>query len=247
MYFHARLIKYVNILEASMKGSLLLVEDNVKLARYLRESLSDAGYEVSWESRGDKAVYRIIREQPDLVVLDIMLPGMQGDQICHTVRAEYSGKILMLTAINDIHQEVSSLNLGADDYLTKPVSEPLLIARIEALMRRPALADKPSEYRFGDLKIDLNTHRLFLRQQELSVSTSDFEVLALLIKNQDRILSRNTICFALHGREYDGVDRGIDLKISRLRKLLASDPTIPCSVKTVHGKGYVFTAEIESS
>lgn len=228
---------------STMKTSILLVEDNHKFARLLELSLQDADYEVKHESRGDRAVYRITREQPDLVILDIMLPGMNGDQICHTVRESYSGKILMLTAINDITKEVSSLNLGADDYLTKPVSEPLLLARIEALMRRPSLINDISQYEFGDLMILLNNQKVFLNNQEQSISSSDFSVLALLVKNHDRVLSRNTITFALYGREYDGVDRNIDLKISRLRKLLASAPKLPCQLKTIHGKGYVFATD----
>lgn len=119
-----------------MKANILLVEDNLKLVKYLK-MLTDEGYHVTTESRGDGAVYRIIREQPDLVILDIMLPGMNGEQICETVRDEYHGKILMLTALNTEQNEVTSLKLGADDYITKPSKEEVLKARIGALLRRP--------------------------------------------------------------------------------------------------------------
>ncbi|VEB35984.1 two component system DNA-binding response regulator [Legionella sainthelensi] len=114
--------------------SILLVEDNIKLANYLKESLQEAGYAVSIEKRGDRAVYRILREQPSVVILDIMLPGMNGDQICDTIRDDYLGKILMLTAINDIESEVSSLNLGADDYLTKPVADEVLKSKNRSIV-----------------------------------------------------------------------------------------------------------------
>lgn len=223
--------------------SILLVEDNMKLANYLKESLEDAGYDVSMETRGDKAVYRIIREQPDLVVLDIMLPGMNGDQICHTIRDDYLGKILMLTAINDIESEVSSLNLGADDYLTKPVADELLKARIEALLRRPNLVNNQNQYQFGNFSINLGSKSVYLFDEEIAISTSDFEVLALLVKNHDQLLSRNSIMYALYGREYDGVDRNIDLKISRLRKALNDNGKKPYRIKTIHKKGYVFVSE----
>lgn len=223
--------------------TILLVEDNVKLANYLKESLQDSGYDVSLEKRGDKAVYRIIREQPSLVILDILLPGMNGDQICHTIREEYLGKILMLTAVNDIESEVSALNLGADDYLTKPVADEVLKARIEALLRRPNLINNQNQFQFGNFSINFGTKSVYLYDEEIVISTSDFEVLALLVKNHDKLLSRNTIQYAISGHEYDGVDRGIDLKISRLRKALHDDSKRPYRIKTIHKKGYVFVSE----
>jgi len=223
------------------KTFILLVEDNIKLAACLQEALEDEGYQVAIEKQGDKAVYRILRENPDIVILDIMLPGMNGDQICHTVRNDYPGKILMLTAIDDLQSEVDSLNLGADDYLNKPVSEDRLKARIKALLRRPSLAKLDDTYIFGQLTVKLNQQSIMLGNKAVTVAPSEFELLALLIKNQGRPLSRDTICFSLYGREYDGVDRGIDLKISRLRKSLNDEKAE--KIKTIHGKGYVFIAD----
>ncbi|KTD45136.1 response regulator transcription factor [Legionella parisiensis] len=223
--------------------SILLVEDNMKLANYLKESLQEAGYEVSIEKRGDRAVYRIIREQPGIVILDIILPGMNGDQICHTVRDDYLGKILMLTAVNDIESEVSSLNFGADDYLTKPFADEVLKARIDALLRRPNLVNNQNQFQFGNFSINFSTKSVSLFGKEVLISTTDFEVLALLVKNHDRLLSRNSIQYAISGHEYDGVDRGIDLKISRLRKALNDNRKKPYRIKTIHKKGYVFVSE----
>lgn len=220
--------------------SILLVEDNKKLSAYLKDCLEEEGYKVSIEPRGDKAAYRIIREQPSLVILDIMLPGMDGTQICHTIRQSYRGKILMLTAINDLQSEVDSLNLGADDYLNKPVSEERLNARIKALLRRPNLLNEKVVFTFGSLTINVSEHSIILAKKNISVSSSDFELLALLVKNEGTPLSRDTICYVLMGREYDGVDRGIDLKVSRLRKALGEKDAI----KTIHGKGYVFIGSI---
>lgn len=138
-----------------MNINILLVEDNLKLAKYLKKMLTDEGYHVATESRGDSAAYRILREQPDLVILDIMLPGMNGEQICETVRDAYRGKILMLTALNTEQNEVTSLKLGADDYVTKPVKEEVLKARIVALLRRPNLIVEAKKIQFDHLIIDL--------------------------------------------------------------------------------------------
>lgn len=223
--------------------SILLVEDNSKLANYLKISLQDAGYSVAIESRGDKAVYRILHEQPSLVIIDIMLPGMNGDQICHCIRDDYPGKILMLTAITDTESEVSTLTMGADDYLTKPVSDAVLKARVTALLRRPNLVNKQNQLQFGDFFINLSNKIVHLNGENIPIASSDFDVLALLVKNHDRLLSRNTISYALYGRAYDGVDRSIDLKISRLRKALNDNSKNPHRIRTIHKKGYLFMSD----
>jgi len=222
-----------------MKKSILLVEDNQKLANFIKNSLIEAGYEVAIEARGDKAAHRIIKETPDLVILDIMLPEMDGKQICQTVRNDYPGNILMLTALKDVDSEVASLNLGADDYLTKPVEEAVLLAHIAALFRRPKLAEKRDRLQFGELAIDLIQTSVSLSGENIELSPSEFELLALLAKNADHCLNRDNITYALNGREYDGVDRSIDLRISYLRKKLSDNPQKPYKIKTVHGKGYV--------
>lgn len=227
----------------TMETSILLVEDNKKLAKYLKRSLAAEGYAVSTESRGDIAAYRIIREQPDLVILDIMLPGMSGDKICQTVRDEYQGKILMLTAINTIQDEISNLNQGADDYLTKPLQEEVLKARLAALLRRPKLTDVSYTIQLDTLEVNLLKKEVKLLGKTVDLSPSEYELLALLVKNADSILSRDTITYALRGHEYDGVDRSIDLNISRLRKLLSDDVSKPYRIKTVYRKGYTLLSD----
>ena len=134
---------------------ILVIEDNQKLATYIKNYLEEKGYKVGVESHGDKAAFRILRENPDLVVLDIMLPGMDGRQICQTVRNDYRGKILMLTALNEISDEVSGLNIGADDYMSKPIKPELLTARIEVLLRRQTHEAPQTVLEFGQLQIDL--------------------------------------------------------------------------------------------
>lgn len=222
-----------------MKKAILLVEDNKKLAGFIKKSLIETGYTVDVEERGDKAAYRILKENPDLVILDIMLPQMDGRQICQTVRNEYRGKILMLTAIKDIDSEVDTLNLGADNYLTKPVEEAVLLAHIAALFRRPNLSEKIDFLQFGKLSIDLIQNQVHLSSQLVDLSPSEFELLLLLGNNADHCLNRDNIMFALRGREYDGVDRSIDLRISHLRRKLLDHPQKPYKIKTMHGKGYM--------
>ena len=226
-----------------MGKSILLVEDNQKLADFLKNSLVEAGYEVEIEGRGDKAAYRIVNEAPDLVVLDIMPPEMDGKQICHTVRNDYRGKILMLTALNDIESEVSSLNCGADDYLTKPVAEAVLIAHVAALFRRPNLSEPIDHIKYCELQIDLIKKIVYLREKEIELKPTDFELLLLLAKNADYTLNRDNIMYALRGREYDGVDLSIDLRISHLRKILEDNAQKPFRIKSVHGKGYVLISD----
>jgi len=222
-----------------MKKSILLIEDNQKLANFIKNSLMEAGYQVDTETRGDKGAHRIIKEAPDLVILDIMLPEMDGKQICQTVRNDYAGKILMLTALKDVESEVTSLNLGADAYLTKPIEESVLLAHIAALFRRPKLAEKLERIQFGELTIDLIQTTVSLSGSVINLSPSEFELLSFLAKNVDRCLNRDNITYALHGREYDGVDRSIDLRISHLRKKLGDNTQKPYKIKTIHGKGYV--------
>lgn len=224
------------------KNTVLIVEDNRKLAHFLLNSLESAGYVVSVEHRGDKAVYRIIKEKPDMVILDIMLPELDGKQICQTVRGDYPGKIMMLTALKDIDNEVSSLNLGADNYLTKPVEESVLLAHIAALFRRPKLSEKLNAIQIGELTINLIQAVVTISEKSIDLSPSEFELLVLLAKNTDHCLSRDNITYALRGCEYNGVDRNIDLRISYLRKKLGDNPQKPYKIKTLHNKGYVLIA-----
>ena len=226
-----------------MNINILLVEDNSKLVKYLKKMLTDEGYHVATESRGDSAAYRIIREQPDLVILDIMLPGMNGEQFCETVRDENRGKILMLTALNSEQNEVTSLKLGADDYVTKPVKEEVLKARIAALLRRPKLTVEPQKIQFDNLIIDLIKRNVSYAGKLIDLSPTEYELLTLLAKNADTVLSRDNIVYALRGREYDGVDRSIDLKISRLRKMLGDNIENPYRIKTIYGKGYLLLSD----
>lgn len=219
---------------------ILLVEDNRKLASYIKTYLEELGYLVSHESRGDKAVYRILKDQPDIVILDVMLPGFNGVQVCQSVRADYKGMILMLTALGEDTDQITGLVSGADDYVVKPVDPKVLAARIEALRRRNRPSVEKTDLLFGCLHIDLVKHIVTLSNVKLPLKPLEFELLAFLAKNADSVVNRENIMQALRGTSYDGVDRTIDLRISYLRKKLNDSIEEPFRIKTIRGKGYLF-------
>ncbi len=194
------------------------------------------------EGRGDTAVQRIKDEQPDLVILDLMLPGLDGMDVCRQVRSQYKNPILMLTARDEDIDQVLGLELGADDYVIKPVKPRVLLARIQNLLRR--FSQKPetrtAPFTIGELFISTTTREATLCGKPLSLSSQEYELLYLLTSNAGTILSRDDILSSLSGIEYDGLDRSVDIRIARLRKLLMDDPANPRYIKTVRSKGYLF-------
>ena len=226
---------------------ILIVEDDERLAELTREYLESNGLRVSVESDGAKATARIIAEQPDLVILDLMLPGEDGLSICRKVRERYDGVILMLTARTDDMDQVQGLDMGADDYVCKPVRPRVLLARIRALLRRSEGGEAPVENQrrleFGPLVIDSAMREAWLRGASVELTSAEFDLLWLLAANAGRILSREEIFTALRGIEYDGQDRSIDVRISRIRPKIGDDPMHPRLIKTVRSKGYLFVAE----
>ncbi|MBU0808095.1 response regulator [Pseudomonas spirodelae] len=227
---------------------ILIVEDDQRLAELTREYLEGNGLNVAIEMDGAKAAARILQEQPDLVILDLMLPGEDGLSICRKVRGQYEGPILMLTARTDDMDQVLGLEMGADDYVYKPVRPRVLLARIRALLRRheSSEAQVPNERRrlqFGPLVIDSAMREAWLGEQGIELTSAEFDLLWLLTSNAGRILSREEIFNALRGIEYDGQDRSIDVRISRIRPKIGDDPMHPRLIKTVRSKGYLFVAE----
>ncbi|OMG65553.1 DNA-binding response regulator [Stutzerimonas balearica] len=227
---------------------ILIVEDDQRLAELTREYLlGQGGFEVGIETDGARAVERIVAEQPDLVVLDVMLPGEDGMAICRRARERYDGPILMLTARSDELDQVLGLETGADDYVCKPVRPRLLLARIRALLRRREGTEPPvgaaKRLSFGPLLIDSALREAWLRERPIELTAAEFDLLWLLTANAGRILSREEIFAELRGIEYDGQDRSIDVRISRIRPKIGDDPEHPRLIKTVRGKGYLFVAE----
>jgi len=225
---------------------LLLVEDDVRLANSTREYLETKGYSITVEYRGDVAVHRILKDSPDLVILDLMLPGLDGLEVCRRVRHKFVAPILMLTARDASMDQVSGLEIGADDYVVKPVVPQVLLARIRALLRhdrRIVDANKeiePAIVSAGELHLDYNHRIVTWRNFSIDCTEVEFEMLWLFATNAGKILSRDFLFRSLNGYEYNGLDRSIDIRISRLRKKFESDLANPTRIKTVRGKGYLF-------
>ncbi|MCP4116690.1 MAG: response regulator [Desulfobacteraceae bacterium] len=230
------------------KKTILLVEDDIRLADLVSEYLAAQGFIINVEYRGDTAVTRIIREQPDMVILDLMLPGKDGLSVCRDVRNDYPGPILILTAKEDDMDQVAGLELGADDYVKKPVEPRVLLARIRAVFRRAdrtvnqtAKVDtKQEKLCFGTLEIAFTSREVSMKGRPIELSTTEFDLLWLLASNSGKVLDRDHIYRTLKGIEYDGQDRSMDVAVSRLRKKLEDDPHKPFRIKTVWGSGYLF-------
>jgi len=223
---------------------ILIVEDDADLASMVRDFLTAEGFETSIEGRGDVAAKRIIAESPDAVILDVALPGLNGFEVCQAVRNSYAGAIIMLTARGDEVDEVIGLEVGADDYMSKPVRPRALLARLRSHLRRqPSAIDSSQPIEVGSLTIDPSRRSVTLGETSLELTTAEFDLLRLLAEKAGQVLSRTEIYPKLYGLKYDGLDRSLDLRISRLRKKLGDDPARPERVKSVRGVGYMLSLE----
>ncbi|PID43073.1 MAG: DNA-binding response regulator [Proteobacteria bacterium] len=245
-------------LDNSEAWRILIVEDDERLADLTKEYLESNGLIVSVEPNGANAVERIKNEIPDLVVLDLMLPGEDGLSICRKVRPTYHGPILMLTARTDDLDQVLGLEMGADDYMSKPVRPRVLLAHIRALLRRvkeqsEVSGDNPSRDStdseltrlvFNDLVVDKAMREAWLNEESIDLTSAEFDLLWLLASNAGNVLSREEIFTSLRGIEYDGQDRSIDVRVSRIRPKIGDDPVHPRRIKTVRSKGYLFVKEV---
>ena len=230
---------------------ILLIEDDNRLSVLIQEYLQKQAIQVSIEHRGDRACNRIISESPDLVILDLMLPGMDGLEICKAVRPQYAGPIIMLTARDEYIDQVVGLEIGADDYITKPVQPRVLLARIRALMRRfsnstsiqPEQTIENRQFSYGYFTINASAREAKLGSELLDLTTNDFDLLWLLASNPGVIFTRDAILESLRGIDYDGIDRSVDIRVSRLRKKIGDDTSHPLRIKTIRGKGYLFVKQ----
>ena len=231
-------------MNAVVQPLVLLVEDDIRLADLVRTYLHSNGFRVSIENRGDQVMERVQRENPDLVILDIGLPARDGFSVCRELRTVYSSPILMLTARDSDIDHVVGLELGADDYVIKPVEPRVLVARIQALLRRRRAPD-PVEgrtLRFGTLSINSAARSVVLHDQPVALSSNEFDLLFFLATRAGQIQSRETLYQQLYRRDYDGLDRTLDVRISHLRKKLG-DTGNPERIRTVWGHGYLFVPE----
>ena len=219
--------------------SILVVEDDDKIARSIARYLEIEGFKVNRVAEGAAAVTAIRQYVPELVVLDLMLPGLDGIEICAAVRPQYAGGILMLTASEDESDELMALKTGIDDFVSKPVRLPVLSARINALLRRIARSDAPEQLNARDLCLDRSLRTVTRNSIILSLSETEFEVMWALAKRRGEIVSREELFEAVLGRAYDGVDRSIDMKIASIRKKLDDTQSPPRYIRSLRNRGYI--------
>jgi two-component system OmpR family response regulator/two-component system response regulator RstA len=222
---------------------VLLVEDDERLSELVRTYLQSNGFRVPVEYRGDRVLERVREERPDLIVLDLGLPGQNGFEVCKALRAVDRVPILILTARNSDIDHVVGLELGADDFVIKPVEPRVLVARIHALLRRSKTAAplEPRKLTFGALSIDTAARAVTLNGSAVSLSSNEFDLLLFLATHAGEIQSRETLYQQLYRREYDGIDRTLDVRISHLRKKLG-DTGETEKIRTVWGHGYLFVS-----
>ncbi|WP_172591036.1 response regulator transcription factor [Shewanella xiamenensis] len=224
----------------SAEKHILVVEDDISLAEWISDYLLDHGYGVTVASQGDFALEMIAEETPDLVLLDVMMPVKNGFDVCKEARAFYSGPILFMTACIEDGDEIRGLDAGADDYLTKPIRPQVLLARIKALLRRVGDEEQKQQLVFDSMLLNATAKTITIDKQLLDLNANEFDVLWLLALKAGTIVSRNELVAELRGFEYDGLDRSVDIRISRLRKKLQEASSLPYKVKTIRGKGYLF-------
>ena len=223
---------------------ILLVEDDLPLAAWVEEYLTEQMFDVCHVDRGDTVLAAFTDFCPDLVLLDVMLPGLNGIEVCRLIREKHDTPIIMLTARADEFDEVIGLESGANDYVIKPVRPRALLARIQSAFRHTTTKTVESnQLIFGDLTINEDAKRVTYQNQEIELSTNLFAFLCYLASNAGKVVDRDSVFKDLKGREYDGLDRRFDVMLSTLRKIFGDDPQKPKKFKTVWGKGYLFVAD----
>ena len=225
---------------------ILIVEDDIELAQWTADYLQGNGYQTQITTSGLEALKLIGKQPPDLVLLDGNLPDLDGLDVCRQARLSYTGPIIMLTARDEEIDEVLGLEVGADDYITKPVRSRALLARIRGLLRRhQGLANDVNQQsngnhiNLGGLFIDKDKRLVELNDSPINVTSNEFNMLWILAANAGEVVTRDQLVQALRGFDYDGFDRSVDLKVSRLRKKLGDNPNEPFLIKTIWGKGYL--------
>lgn len=233
----------MNVARAAHAISVLMAEDDVRLGALVQEALAQNGIDATLVEQGGAVIERLKRGRFDAVLLDVMMPGLDGLEVCRRIRADAQLArlpIIMVTARGDDIDKVVGLELGADDYLAKPYSTRELVARIRALLRRASAPPPPVERMvFGALAIDLAARSVHVREREVSLTFFEFELLATLARAAGRVLSREQLYQLLKGESFEVFDRAIDVHVSKLRGKLEDDPKAPRWIRTVRGVGYV--------
>ncbi len=222
-----------------MAAKVLVVDDETKIVKLVRAYLEQAGYAVVEAGDGQTALIQARREKPDLVVLDLGLPGIDGLEVARTLRREGDVPIIMLTARVEDTDKIVGLELGADDYVTKPFNPRELMARVRAVLRRTSGATPaPEILRAGKITVDVNGHTATLEGRDLDLTPTEFDLLAVLVQNPGRVFTRLELLDRVQGYAYDGYERTVDAHIKNLRAKLGDDPRRPRYVETVYGVGY---------
>jgi len=227
-----------------MTNHILLVEDDRRLADLVKDYLENNEFIVTIEGHGNRVLRQCQQLNPTLIILDLMLPGKDGLTICQELRAQYRGPILMLTARNEDIDQVLGLEFGADDYVIKPVEPRVLLARVRALMRRYYQQENTEQENlvFDQLTIQPTARKVQLAGEDINLSSHEFDLLVALAKHAGQVIGREYLFNQIYNREYDGLDRTIDVRISQLRKKLQDNSENPTRIKTIWGKGYLFVA-----
>ena len=226
-----------------MNPTILIIDDDEKLNLLLKDFFKDFGFTTLTATHPENGLKIIKQKSPDIIILDVMLPGMNGFDVCKTIRKFSSIPIIMLTAKGELMDRVVGLELGADDYLAKPFEPRELVARIQSVLRRIHPVEKNQVRKFGSMVIDFNKHTVEIDGKNIEMTTNEFSALCLLARNPNKVLNRDQILDEMSGIECDAFNRSVDITMSRLRQKLNDDPKNPSFIKTIWGTGYMFVAE----
>ncbi|MDJ0958850.1 MAG: response regulator transcription factor [Arenicellales bacterium] len=224
-------------------GSILVIDDDVKLCELLHEYLARFDFKVDTANDPKAGLARIQKNQPDLVVLDVMLPQMDGFEVLKEIRKSHKLPVIMLTARGEVSDKVVGLELGADDYLAKPFEPRELVARMQTVLRRTRQKADKGMIRFGEMALDLDSHSVTVQGKELKLTTTEFEILSLFVASPGKVLTRDDLMEQVRGIDWDAFNRSIDVAVSRLRAKLGDDSKDPRYIKTIWRKGYMFVAK----
>jgi len=219
---------------------ILVVEDEVKICQVLCEYLRRAGYAASWLTRGDEVLANVRKNPPTLILLDIMLPGMDGMEVCRELRKTSNVPIIMITARVDEIDRLLGLELGADDYVCKPFSPREVVARVKAVLRRSLSPPEGKHLVAGEIALDENKHQVLVGGREVKLTPCEFQLLKALVAHPNRVFSRGELLNVVQGYDFEGYERTIDTHIKNLRKKVATMVPDRELVSTVYGIGYKF-------
>jgi len=223
-----------------MKKTILVIDDDKKLNQLLKDYLADFGFHTLTATHPAEGLTKLRQKSPDLVILDVMLPEMNGFEVCKRIRQTHSVPVIMLTARGEPTDKIVGLEIGADDYVAKPFEPRELVARIQAVLRRSQKINDTRPRKLGRLEIDFPRRILCLDGKQVELTTNEFTTLALLTGNPGKVFDRDQILQEIRGIDSDAFNRTVDITISRLRQKLKDDPQKPAFIKTVWGAGYVF-------